>query len=94
MCVKHGLALRAGVDGGISAQSESAGEKLGARPGAGREWNRRGRGRWCRPSDGITADANAIIPDGNIARAGVAETVEVYSATGFAAGPFDAVRAG
>src|ERR1039458_1659267 len=53
-----------------------SGEELRACPGAGREGHRRGRGRWRRPSDGITADANAIIPDGNVARAGVAETVE------------------
>ena len=88
------IAVRAAVDGGISPQSEPAGEELRACPGAGREGHRRGRGRWRRPSDGITADANAIIPDGNVARAGVAETVEAYSGSGFAAGPFDAVRAG
>jgi hypothetical protein len=88
------IAVRAGLDCGIFVQSKSAGEKFGACPGAGCERNRRGRSRWRRPSNGITTDANAIIPDGNVASAGVAETVEVYSATGFAAGPFDAVRAG
>ena len=88
------IAVQAGVDGGIPVQPESAGEKLGARPGAGRERNRRGRSCWCRPGNGITADANAIIPDGNIARPGVTETVKVYLASGIAAGPFDAVRAG
>ena len=88
------IAVRAGVDGGILVQSKSAGKKLSAGPSAGCEWNRRGRNRWCRPSNGITADANAIITDGNIARAGVTETVKIYLASRIAAGPFDAVRAG
>src|SRR2546422_4757825 len=41
----------------------SAGEKLGACPDTGCEWNRRGRSRWRRPGNGITADANAIVAD-------------------------------
>ena len=88
------IAVRAGVDGGIFVQSQSAGEKLAACPGAGCEWNRRGRIGWCRPDNGITADANAIIPNRNIARPGVTETVKVYLAPVIAAGPFDTVRAG
>ena len=88
------IAVRACVDGGVPVQPESAGEKFGACPGAGCEWNRRGRSRWCRPGNRITADANAIIPDGNVACPGVTETVKVYLASGIAAGPFDAVRAG
>ncbi len=88
------IAVRAGVDGGIFVQAQSASEKLRAAPHTRGEWNRRGRSRGGRPSDGITADANAVIPDGNIARAGVTETVKVDLASRFAAGPFGAVRAG
>ena len=87
------IAVRAGVDCGIFVQSKSAGEKFGACQGAGRERNRRRRGRWRRPSNGITTDEDAVIPDSNIARAGVTKTVKVYLASRFAAEPFDAIRA-